>query len=504
MLETIQQSAKSHDQYQIEFKLDYELGKGGETHYRISTYIFIPASLGITEESYPRDEFYRDIKNYIRIKTPELSLRDLTESDITPLRVIKQITQRPSWYQDEELNNRLIHTLRLFGAMFKSSLREHLNLVNRRIESASAETKIHPLVDNLIEEFISQCKQISAHYREFYAALNLPNVKEDVFSAYLLVDEYMSLLIEESATELFQTVSHHYDGDAQAQYLRKLNKMVEKETEHRLSRGYGSILRTGDENETYVFRASVLKKYVGAILHLSTDKQREGRGLEQILMALAAGVSMVFATFVAFYFQSVYGNFTFPFFVALVVGYMFKDRIKEGGRAILSGILHARLYDRRIDIKTLDGKYRLAVLREKITFLRESDLSERVRSARQKDPFADLDNDRQGETIIRHTKDIVLYADLFPKAFGEMPKISGLNDIIRYDIHPFLRKMADPVEEQLLLENGELNTVKTNKVYHINYVSHYKSISPRAEELFKRMRLVLTRKGVKRIEHIML
>jgi hypothetical protein len=504
MLETIKQSATPHDQYQIEFKLDYELAKGGKTHYRISTYIFIPKSLGINEESYPKSEFYRDIKNYIRIKTPELSLRDLIESDISPLNAASQITQQSNWYQDEELNNQLIHTLRLFGAMFKSSLREHLNLINKRIETASAEAKIHHLVDNLIEEFISQSKQIGARYREFYAKLNLPNVKEDVFSAYLLVDEYMSLLTEESATELFEVVSQNYDGDNQAQYMRKLNKIVEKETGHRISRGYGSILKENDENETYVFRASVLKKYVGAVLHLSTDTQREGKGLEQILMALAAGISMVFATVVAFYFQSIYGNFTFPVFVALVVGYMFKDRIKELGRTVLSGTLHAKLYDRRINIRTLDGKYKLAALREKITFLRESDLSESVRSARQKDPFADLDNDRQGETIICHTKDIVLYTDLFQKAFGGMPKINGLNDIIRYDIHPFLRKMADPVEEQLLLKDGQLKSVHTNKVYHINYVSHYKSINPQIEELYKRMRLVLTRKGIKRVEHIAL
>ena len=95
MLETIQQSATPHDQYQIEFKLDYELAKGGKTHYRISNYIFIPKSLGINEESYPKSEFYRDIKNYIRIKTPELSLRDLIESDISPLNAASQICCHP-------------------------------------------------------------------------------------------------------------------------------------------------------------------------------------------------------------------------------------------------------------------------------------------------------------------------------------------------------------------------------------------------------------------------
>jgi len=499
MLERIQQSAISHDRYQVELKLDYELGKGKKTHYRISTYLFFPQSLGITEESYPKSDFYRDVKNYIRIKTPILSLRDLTESDITPLSDVRQIVQQANWYQNEGLNGRLVHALKLFGAMFKSTLREHLNLVDKRIQSNMTKSKIHALTENLIEEFITQSKRIGAQYRSLYAELNQPIVQEDTFLAYTLVDEYISLLIEESATELFKIVSDNFKKTHKSKSLEDLNQIVESEREHRSSHGYGTILEPGEANEVYAFRSSVLKKYVSSILHLSTDAQREGKGMEQILMAFAAGVSMIFATVVAFYFQSVYGNFTFPVFVALVIGYMFKDRIKEAGRALLSNKLHAFLYDRRINIKTLDGNYRLAVLREKISFFREDDLPQSVLTARHKDPFADLDNEGMGETIICHTKDIVLDGDLFPKAFKGLPKVSGLNDIIRYNI-----QMADPVEEQSLLEDGQLKTVHTHKVYHVNIVSRYKSISPGVEILYKRMRLVLTRQGIKRIEYITL
>lgn len=502
MLETIQQSAITHDRYQIELKLDYELGKGKKTHYRISTYLFFPKSLGINAESYPKDEFYRDVKNYIRIKTPILSLRDLIESDITPLSRVKQIVRQANWYQDDELNEQLVHTLKLFGAMFKSTLREHLNLVDKRVQGVTSKAKIHALAESLIEEFINQSKQVSSRYRSFYTELNLPIVRENTFQAYALVDEYISLLIEESATELFEVVSRHFGESDQACCLDDLNNIVEMERNHRTSYGYGSILKSGEANEVYTFRASVLKKYVSSILHLSTDAQREGKGVEQVLMAIAAGVSMIFATIVAFYFQLVYGNFTFPVFVALVIGYMFKDRIKEAGRALLSSKLHNVLYDRRINIRTLDGKYKLAVLREKIAFMSENDLPQPVLTARHKDPFADLDNEGMGETIICHTKDIVLDASLFPKAFMGLPKVNGLNDIIRYNIQPYLRKMADPVEEQLLLEDGQLKAVHTHKVYHVNVVSRYKSISPGVEILYKRMRLVLTRQGIKRIEYI--
>ena len=237
------------------------------------------------------------------------------------------------------------------------------------------------------------------------------------------MDEYISLLIEEGATELFKFICQYYEGTDQSPYLQRLNEIVKKETAHRVLYGYGSVLKLGDENETYAFRASVIKKYVSGVLHLSIDAQPEGKGMEQLLMALAAGISMIFATVVAFYFQSVYGSFTFPAFVALIIGYMFKDRIKEFGQTLFAGKLHANLFDRRIIVRTLDGKYELATLREKITFMKESEISQEVRSARQKDPFADLDNDRQGEMVICHTKDIVLNADLFkePSSVSQEP-----------------------------------------------------------------------------------
>lgn len=502
MLETIQQSAISHDHYQVELKLDYQLDRGKETRYRISTYIFVPRSLGITEESYPKNEIYRDIKNYIRIKTPQMSLPDLIDDALSPLSMVQQIIHQSGWYLDDAQNEQVMHALRLFGAMFKSSLREHINWVERRIKLTPPGLSIHPLVGNLIDEMIVESEKIGARYRMFYTEFNMPYVRKEVFLAHLLVDEYVSLLIEESATELFKIVSQSYDGTKQAQYCQRLNEIVKRETAHRSLRGYDSVLKIDDENETYVFRASVIKKYVSEVLHLSIEAQREGKGMEQVLLAIAAGISMVFATAVAFYFQSVYGSFTFPAFVALIVGYMFKDRIKQLGQTLFAGKLQANLFDRRINIKTLDGKYKLATLREKITFMKESEISHEVRSARQKDPFADLDNDQKGETIICHTKDIVLNANLFQRAFAGLPKTSGLNDIIRYDIHRYLQKMDDPVENQLLLRDGKLQVVEAQKVYHLNIVSQYSTTSFQNKKIYRRMRLVLNRLGIQRIEHI--
>ena len=73
--------------------------------------------------------------------------------------------------------------------------------------------------------------------------MNLPIIKEDTFQAYTLVDEYISLLIEESATELFKVVSRHFDKSNQSRCLDDLNEIAETEGGKR--QGKGGKERTG-------------------------------------------------------------------------------------------------------------------------------------------------------------------------------------------------------------------------------------------------------------------
>jgi hypothetical protein len=83
-----------------------------------------------------------------------------------------------------------------------------------------------------------------------------------------------------------------------------------------------------------------------------------------------------------------------------------------------------------------------------------------------------------------------------------VPEITGINDIIRYDIRAYLRKMAEPVQPRNYLEAGQLKRVSCHKVYHLNFISRYRSIKPHKNELERRVRLVLNRRGIKRIEHV--
>ena len=503
MINTIQQAVKPHDKYQIEIKLDYELVEAKHTHYKITTYFFVPQSLGIDKNNYSKAHFYRDVRNYIRLKTPNFILRDFSENSASPLISIEKIIAAENWAGNPESKQRLIDNFKFLSAMLKSATRDHFNLIEQRIAEAGPGSKIQVIIHNLIEAFLSESQKITTSYRAFYADFNLPNVDPQIFSAYKWTDESISMLLEEQAIEIFQIVDAHANQGDWTNFKQQLNALVEAETQHRRSHGYSSILQADSDNEAYIFRSSVLKKYAASILYLSTAVRREGIGLEHFLFAIAAGVSMIFATVIAFYFQWRYGNFTFAFFAALVVGYMFKDRIKELGRALFARYLENALYDRRIVIRTQDDQYKLGVLKEKVTFISEGDLPKRVMRVRNRDPFSQLANNGHGEEIIRYTKEVVLYTDVFKKIFAGLPQISGINDIIRYDIRAYLNKMAEPVQERFYLQDEQLQAMDCHKVYHLNVVSRYASPYPEKGKLYKRSRLVLTQEGIKRVEHLL-
>lgn len=506
----VQQRIQAHDRYQVEFKLDYELVAGQPTRYEVLTYIFIPQSLGVTPGTYSQPDFYRDIQNYVRLKTPTFSLRALAHDPASPLVTIEGILYQEGWNRATATLDQVTTCLKFLRAIMKSTLRDQLSLLHEDIRKECAdqiandvdnvdmEQKVHRALAALLDDTIT----IVRRFRNIYPHLRQTNVDATTMLTYRLTDESLSLLIEESLLEAYTIANQHITADPQRkQILHSLRYAIEAETVHRRRHGRDSIPQSAGDNEKFLFRSSVLKKFTSSVLFLRTDVQREGTTMEHLLYALAAGISMFFATVIAFYFQSAYGNFTLPFFSALVVGYMFKDRIKETGRDLSARLLHNRMYDRRITIRSQDGQHQLGYLREKMRLISTRDVPADVLAARNYDLYTELDNDGQGENVIFYAKEVVLYRDIFAQIYRNSPPITGLNDILRFDVRPYLRKMADPVQRRPYLDGDEVQLMRLQKVYHVNVVTVYRTMQPQATTI-TRTRLVLNRKGVRRVENV--
>ena len=318
--------------------------------------------------------------------------------------------------------------------------------------------------------------------------------------AFRQADEAVSIVYENALMWAYQ-ISERYLMDANA-CLDRIRDEIRWEVEYRKARGCKSILREDSDNEEYLQITSALKKSTTSALYLSTSIRREGTTLEQVSFAIAAGLSMVVATLIAFYSQALYGTLTFPVFVALVVGYMFKDRIKEIGRNLFARYVRNLLYDRRTILHTLDGAHELGHVREKMTFIDRSNLPQAVLAQRNRQDETRLDYEAPDEQIIRYAKEVTIERNAFGHIDIEKLKITGIRDIMRYDIRRYLRKMANPIQCHHMLVGEELVEISCRKTYQMDFVTEYRSRNDEESFHYQHTIVHLDREGIIGVRHV--
>jgi hypothetical protein len=487
-----------HDRYQLELKLGYPLTPGRQTRYLIDTYLFLPASLGINSPSYTSKEFYRDIQTYIRMKTPSFLLEQVLVAPDSPLHRSETLLRGHHEFLSSSEEQMLRDSFRVLRAILKSAFRRQVAPLQR---PPPADVHAADSFSQRVETLVDQADELERRYRELEPLLIRAGTSEALLQSYRLADESISVLIEDLLLQVHELAGKWLDRTELPRWQRRLRQRAQAEVDYRSRRGYPSVL--GPQNsEELLLRHSALKKYTSSVLWLSTSTRREGGTLEQVLFATAAGVSMVFATLVAFYAQSIYGQISLPVFLALVIAYMFKDRIKESGRAVSAHILSRRLFDNRTTIQTQDGERDLGHVREKMVHVRpkgrERTVPPAVLAARDSDPHYEPELLGQPEVVIHYAKQVTLRKDAFRYLAQDGLLISAINDITRLDIRSFLRKMDNPYEERLVLHDGKVERVRCQRTYHLNLISVFGAED--GSTTCERTLVVLNRKGIVRIE----
>ncbi|TNF99695.1 MAG: hypothetical protein EP297_05070 [Gammaproteobacteria bacterium] len=289
-----------------------------------------------------------------------------------------------------------------------------------------------------------------------------------------------------------------FDNRVSSKHIKKLIELINKEIEYRKKKNYPSIAAAGSDNEEFVYRSSVLKKFTESILFLNTRVQPEGKIVEQLIFSFAAGLAMVFATGVAFYTQAKYGNFTMMFFIALVISYMFKDRIKELVRIYLNNKIQRFFYDHKVNICSGSRRNRLGFSREGFSFISEGNLAPEILKLRARDPFNLIDNELGAEKIILYQKQVKIFSRNFDDVYQNHP-IKGINDITRLSVSRFVRKMDNPKKALFVTNGSGYQRTNGSKVYHLNMVIKQSS---QDKDIYNRFRIVLNRRGIKRIEEV--
>jgi hypothetical protein len=303
-------------------------------------------------------------------------------------------------------------------------------------------------------------------------------------------------MIEESAYSLLDHLKKHRWEDF-TRFSVELYKIIRAEIEHRKKNHYTSIPKEDDDNEDIIYRKSILKKFMSSVLYLKTATEKEGLILEQILFGIAAGLSMLFATSVAFYSQLRYGSIGATVFTILIISYMFKDRIKEILRTYFSKKIQKKLFDYKTTLFTGE-KENIGWVKEVFFFAKEDKIPQEILKIRNKDHLTEIENEGMGETIAVYLGNVNLLSKKLIDLYKDYT-MEGVNNIMRYDISRYLQKMDNPKKSLFILQNQGHKEIYGKRVYHLNIVIKY--ISKLSSD-FKHYRIVMNRDGIRRIEEV--
>jgi hypothetical protein len=207
--------------------------------------------------TYSKQQFYTDLQSYIRIRTPSLPLNRIKGDAQSPLAQLRsqleQIAQQSSKVSLPTFEGQI----KLFCCILKSAVRDYVAYIHKTVDAQDR--------DRLIGEYLAAVQDITAGYRELQRIIQIPSVDQHTFEIYLFGDEYISLIVEDHTYHLLDGLSAN-NQELSLENRKKMLALIDSEVYYRRRRRYASIPEEQKDNETLVFRRSVLKKYVASII----------------------------------------------------------------------------------------------------------------------------------------------------------------------------------------------------------------------------------------------
>ncbi len=486
----IEKNVKIHDKFSVEIKLMYKTKRTKKINdYNINTWFFVPNSLDINRYSYSNRQFYNDLKTYIRLTAPVYLLREIAEGNNSPFTMLEDAFQAFSINPIKRNKEKYEYHIKMFLSILNSSLRNEIEHINKNEVADDRQF--------LINSYLKNTQTILKKYRKLRRIINVPTVKSRYMKYYLLSDEYMSNLIEQYSFSLLRKLEEKFPEEFEKN-KPVLIELIQSEISYKEEKGCPPIHKDDPEsNGEVIYRRGILKKYIGSQLFLSTRKKKDGALIEQLLFSVAAGLAMIFATTIAFLFQQKFGNFTMPLFIALVISYMLKDRIKELTRFYLGGKLQKVFFDHKTSVG-INSKQKFGWCKESFDFIKEEKIPLNVLKLRNRSQTMKVENESAFEKIILYRKFTRIYRKKLNRVYQQY-NITGINDIVRFNLSRFTIKMDNPKVPAYIIKNDNYETIKAEKLYNINFIM---KLEYNNEVEFTSYRIVFNKSGIKKVVRI--
>ena len=476
-----------HDRHQLEVKTEYLSPSvdTGRVEWQLDLWFVLPNAAGVGAADYPPDDFYADLRSYLRLKTPHVPLDQLCRGDgaASPLAALRSVLFRASPGQIRRSDaDVIVSEGKLLCSILKSELRDWTDALPA--DEAGLIGAGRDLA-GWLEALLREWREVSGQLLGF----PLP---EPVRDALNFCDESLSLQAEGAALALWERIE---ESPGARQVRAALQDVARAEEEHRRDRGWPTVA----DDASYVDQARLLKKYVASVLHLGIDTSRWHSWARHGALGVAAGIAMAWAVFAQVLMllaldlelqRDVSLGVLIAFGVGAVVAYVLKDRIKATLGASLARRLPRWLSDRRHELK-LDGSP-VGTLDEWMGFVEQDRLPAEVGTM--------LEGSLRNRVLKATPQEILHYHRRLAfrplTAARQFPRVDGLTEVLRVHLARWVRTLAGTRKDVAFLDGHR--TLPNH--YYADVLVRFERIGPSRDVRTGQMRLVLDRRGLVAVE----
>jgi hypothetical protein len=490
-----------HDKTHLEFSIDYAFGSEPR-EYSWEAYFFVPESLRLRQTTYDKKQIYDDLLSYVRLAVPEMRFDDIAnacektgvEGLVSRLR--KTLLDARGKADGSPESRAALRRARVLACMVRASgldaQREMLAAIEATEDPEAATRHAH--------RFSNVASRIVRAFREVVEEAGTMDVPEEIRVALAWVDEDMSLFIEALYATASVRVNQKADGrDDWETVAARLASEAVAEARYRKEREYPSVGAedaTEREVEHIEFRRHVLKRFTSSVLWLRHEVRDAGQWVLHALYALVAAVAMAFAVWVTLRATELQGKVSL-YFALLVASYAAKDRMKAMLQTYFSRLADKRFADRKWTIRDEERDETVGLVAERAGFEDFKRCPPEVLAARRMTREHALEESARPETVLWHEKNVTVE----PRKAGTLPS-PMMTEIFRLNIGQWLAHTDDPNRTITFADpdNAVVCTVNARRVYNINVVYRLKGGDEAAP--WRRIRVVVSRKGIERIDTI--
>lgn len=473
-----------HDRTHIEVAYDYVLKSDEDESYVWECYFFVPESLRLHDQTYQKSELYDDLQSYVRLALPQITFGDAHRQAMDPLREAVA----------SGVESDILREMKLYACLLRSSgldTKRELVLLMDTDEVAAAAVG---------EASLRVVQAARTNLQELRFVLSPLRDNPRLCEAVRWIDEDVSRVIEMLLGEL---AVHLQESGAPESVAAAVAGGAVAEARYRRENGLegvGSAKTTSRDAEHLEFRRHVLKRYTSSVLWLALEVRQGAKWVSHVFNAVAAGFAATFALVAAFW-----NGFGVPenligWSVAAILAYAAKDRIKALLQAQFSTIVSKHFPDREWTIRDKERKKALGIVHERAGFINVSDVAPGALALRRQNRNNELEDSARPERVIWHYKKCALDASAVRNG---TKRFTALTEILRLNLASWLEHTDDPKQRIVFADpdDHKIYTVMAPRVYNIGVVCRLRSESD-ADAPWHRTRVVVTRKGISRLEAI--